>query len=79
MAEPILDVPQGIQQQCLARLSGAGTVAHENFVQGNQILFLSYEADRKMVSLVESLGVREVTSQSGQLGIPNAAQQGVKP
>lgn len=74
----VLDVPQGIQQQCLSRLSGAGTVAHENFVQGNQILFLSYEADRKMVSLVESLGVREVTSQSGQAGIPLAGGQAGK-
>ena len=40
--------------------------------QFGKILDLSYEADRKMVSLVESLGVREVTSQSGQTGVPLA-------
>lgn len=73
-----IDVPEGIQQQALTRLSGAGTLAHENFVQFSHILDLKYESDRHMVSLVESLGVREVTSQSGQLGIPNAAQSGVK-
>jgi hypothetical protein len=67
-----LDIPDGIQQQCLSRLSGAGTLAHENFVQFSHILDLSYESDRKMVSLVESLGVREVTSKSGQAGIPLA-------
>ena len=70
------DVPANIHQQCLARLSSAGATAHEHFVVFNKILDLNYEADRKMVSLVQSLGVREVTSQSGQLGIPNAAQQG---
>lgn len=73
-----MDVPPSIHEQCLSRISGAGTLAHENFVQGNQILFLSHQEDKKMVSLVESLGVREVTSQSGQLGIPNAAQSGAK-
>lgn len=67
-----MDVPASIHEQCLSRLSGAGTLAHENFVQFSHILDLSYEADRKMVSLVESLGVREVTSKSGQAGIPLA-------
>ncbi len=68
-----MDVPPSIHEQCLSRLSGAGTLAHENFVQFSHILDLSYESDRKMVSLVESLGVREVTSQAGQKGIPGSA------
>ena len=68
-----LDVPDGIQQQTLSRLSAAGAVAHENFVQFGHILDLKYETDRHMVSLVESLGVREVTSRAGQEGIPIAA------
>ncbi len=38
----------------------------------SKILDYAYEADRKMVSLVESLGVRESTSKSGQIGIPIA-------
>ena len=65
-------VPAEIHEQCLSRLSQAGTLAHEHFVTFSKILDLSYEEDRKMVSLVESLGVREVTSQSGQKGIPIA-------
>lgn len=72
-------VPEALHEQNLGRLAGAGAQAHEHFVQFGKILDLSYEADRKMVSLVESLGVREVTSQSGQLGVPNAAQSGKTP
>ena len=63
-------VPAEIHEQNLARLAGAGAQAHEHSVQFGKILDLSYEQDRKMVSLVESLGVREVTSKSGQIGVP---------
>lgn len=65
-------VPSELHEQNLGRLANAGAQAHEHFVQFNKILDLSYEQDRKMVSLVESLGVREVTSKSGQYGIPIA-------
>lgn len=69
------DVPVSIHEQSLSRLSQAGTMAHENFVQFGHILDLKYETDRHMVSLVESLGVREVTSRSGQAGIPIAGAE----
>lgn len=72
MPESLTDVPANIHQQALSRLSAAGAAAHEHFVQFGKILDLAYEADRKMVSLVESLGVREVTSKAGQAGIPLA-------
>lgn len=68
-------VPAEIHEQNLARLAGAGAQAHEHFVQFGKILDLSYEQDRKMVSLVESLGVREVTSKAGQEGIPLAGNR----
>ena len=68
------DVPRNIHEQALSRLSAAGAQSHEHFVQFGKILDLAYEGDRKMVSLVESLGVRETTSKSGQIGIPMAAQ-----
>lgn len=71
MAE--ITVPSNLDQQNIARLASAGASAHEHFVQFGKILDLAYEADRKMVSLVEALGVREVTSQSGQKGIPGSA------
>ena len=67
------DVPANVHEQTLARLSSAGAGAHEHHVQFGKVLDYSYEQDRKMVSLVESLGVREVTSKSGQTGIPMAA------
>lgn len=66
------DVPENIHEQMLGRLSSAGAQAHEHFIQFGKVLDYAYEADRKMVSLTESLGVREVTSRSGQLGIPGA-------
>lgn len=72
------DVPSNIHEQTLSRLSSVGAQAHEHFQQYNKILDLNYVQERNMVSLVEALGVREVTSQSGQLGIPNAAQSGAK-
>lgn len=72
----IVDVPPGIQQQSLGRLSAAGTIHAEHTTTFSKILDLNYEMDRKMVSLVQSLGVREVTSQSGQTGIPLAGGQG---
>ena len=75
MSTPVT-VPSNLDQQNLARISSAGATAHEQFVLFNQILNLAYEADRKMVSLVESLGVRESTSKSGQLGVPIAGGGG---
>lgn len=59
-----------MQEQNMSRLASAGVSAHEHFVTFGKVLDYSYERDRKMVSLVESLGVREVTSASGQAGIP---------
>ena len=69
--EPV-KVPSNLDQQNLARIASCGASAHEHFVMYGKILDYAYEADRKMVSLVESLGVRESTSRSGQLGVPIA-------
>jgi len=65
-------VPDAIHEQSLARLSAAGTIHAEHVTTFSKILDLNYETDRKRVDLVQSLGVREVTSQSGQTGIPLA-------
>lgn len=72
--EPMAEIPAALHEQNLGRLASAGLQAHEHFVQFGKILDLSYEQDRKMVSLVEALGVREVTSASGQAGIPAGAR-----
>lgn len=66
------DVPPLIHEQSLGRLSAAGTIHAEHVTTFSKILDLNYETDRKRVDLVQSLGVREVTSQSGQTGIPLA-------
>lgn len=67
------EIPASLAEQNLGRLASAGLQAHEHFVQFGKVLDLSYEQDRKMVSLVEALGVREVTSASGQAGVPAGA------
>lgn len=67
-------VPAALAEQNLSRLASAGMQSHENFVQFGKVLDLSYETDRKMVSLVETLGVREVTSASAQAGVPARAR-----
>jgi len=69
------DVPPSLHEQNLARLGATGAAANEHFVQFGKVLDLSYEMDRKSVSLVQSLGIREVTSQAGQTGIPLAGGQ----
>ena len=69
-----MEIPAALAEQNLGRLASAGLQAHEHFVQFGKVLDLSYEQDRKMVSLVEALGVREVTSSSGQAGIPAGAR-----
>jgi len=71
MAATLMDT---IAEQNGGRLLSAGASAHEHFVQFGKILDLEYAQDRNMVSLTESLGVREVTSASGQAGVPKAAQ-----
>jgi len=63
---------EAVAEQNGGRLLSAGVSAHEHFVTFQKVLDLAYEADRKMVSLVEALGVRESASKSGHLGIPIA-------
>ncbi len=65
-------VPEAVAEMGLSRLFDVGQLAHAHNQQFNKILDLAYEADRKQVSLVQSLGIREVTSKSGQAGIPLA-------
>lgn len=65
-------VPQAIAEQGVSRLLLAGAIHGEHVVIFSKILDLNYEIDRKTISLVQSLGVREVTSKSGQAGVPLA-------
>jgi hypothetical protein len=66
------DVPVSIHEQSLSRISAAGSLAGEHAVSYSKILDLNYVLERNMVSLVQSLGAREVTSRSGQEGVPLA-------
>lgn len=72
------DVPVSIHEQSLSRISAAGSLAAEHATSLAKAQDYGFLLEKNMVSLVQSLGAREVTSQSGQLGIPNAAQQGSK-
>lgn len=71
-AVSLADVPGNMHQLNISRLEGAGASAHEHFVTFNKILDLGFETDRHVVTLQQALGVREVTSKAGQIGIPIA-------
>jgi hypothetical protein len=70
---PATEIPRAQEEQSASRILAAGSMANEHSQQFNKILDLNYERGRDKVSLVESLGIREVTSKSGQLGMPIAA------
>ena len=69
---PATEIPQPIAEQSASRILGAGAKAHEDFITYGTLVHLNYLEEKNMVSLTESLGVREVTSKSGQQGIPIA-------
>lgn len=72
-AEGAAEVPEAVAQMGLSRLMDVGQLAHAHNQQFNKILDLSYEMDRKMVSVVQALGIREITSKAGQKGVPGSA------
>jgi hypothetical protein len=67
------EIPRAIEEQSASRVLAAGSLANEHSQSFSKIIDLNYEMDRKSVSLQQALGVREVTSKSGQIGIPMAA------
>jgi hypothetical protein len=67
------EIPRAIEEQSASRILADGSLANSHAQAFNKILDLNYEMDRKTVSLQQALGVREVTSKSGQIGIPMAA------
>jgi hypothetical protein len=72
MASEATPIPQALVEQSLGRQLATNSNAADHNQEFNKILNLNYERGRDIVSLRESLGTREVTSQSGQLGIPMA-------
>lgn len=72
MALEATPIPQALVEQALGRQLSTNSAAADHNQAFNKILDLNYEMDRKIVSLAQSLGVREVTSTAGQAGIPLA-------
>lgn len=59
--------------QNMAMVAGVGVVAQQNFVNLTQLANLAFLQERNMVSLPESLGAREVGSQT----VPAGPKSGV--
>ena len=74
-----MDVPQSLHETTLSRLDSVAVLHHEHVNIFSKVLDLMSEERRGLVSLKQSLGVREVTSQSGQLGVPMAGGAAGKP
>jgi hypothetical protein len=68
--EEMADVPVSMHETSLSRLDAVAVLHHEHVNVFSKVLDLMSEERRGLVSLKQSLGVREVTSQSGQQGIP---------
>lgn len=66
------DVPVSIHEQSLSRISAAGSLAAEHATSLAKAQDYGFLLEKNMVSLVQSLGAREVTSRSGQEGVPLA-------
>lgn len=64
------EIPVALVEQALSQQLAVNSQLAAHNQEFNKILNLNYERGRDIVSLRESLGTREVTSQSGQLGIP---------
>lgn len=64
--------PEQIHAQMMTFVAQIGLQGQQHFSNFGKILDLNYEMDRKLVSLVQAMGAREVTSQAGQTGIPLA-------
>ena len=62
------DTPANIHEVTLGHLESAMERAHEHFIQFAKTQDYAYEQDRKMVSLVQALGVREVASKNVPAG-----------
>jgi hypothetical protein len=65
-----------LHEQVMARIGAAGSLAQEHSVSFAKALDYSYLIVRDIPTLAASLGVREVTSRSGQQGIPIASTIG---
>ena len=72
------DVPVSIHEQSLARISAAGSISAEHATALAKAQDYGYLLEKNMVSLVQSLGAREVFSKSGQIGSPIAGGEASK-
>ena len=76
MAGEATAIPHAIEEQSASRILAAGSMANEHNQTLNKILDLGFVKGRDIISLKEAMGAREVTSVSGQLGVPIAAAGG---
>ncbi len=63
-----MPMPQEMSELSMSRVAAAGAHSHEHFMQFGKMLDFSFEQDRKIVSLAQGLGVREVASRTPSMG-----------
>ena len=69
------EIPQAICEQAAGRLLQAGSIHAEHTVLHSKSQDQQFQLDQHSISLVQALGVREVTSRSGQAGVPIAGAE----
>ena len=65
MSNPAFDA---LVNQSMAQLSGSAVVAQNNFITVNKIIDYDFLENKRIVTLDEAIGVREVSSQTVPAG-----------
>lgn len=71
MAAP--EIPEPMGSQLMAQLMQSGNVAQNNFLTTTKAQDLDYLEGKRLVSLEEAMGVREVSSNDAMAGRPTGA------
>lgn len=72
MAGEIADLSPNVANQMLTQLVQSGTIAQNNFVTVQKAMDYDYLENKRMVTIDEAVGVREVASRESMAGKPTA-------
>lgn len=72
MAEGVSDLSPNVANHMLTQLMQSGTVAQNNFITVQKVVDYDYLENKRMVTLDEAVGIREVASKTNPGGPASA-------
>lgn len=69
--EPQMALADNLHEQNMAALGQSGVVAQNNFITTQKVVDYDHIEQKRMVSLDEAVGVREVASRESMAGKPS--------